>query len=502
VVLVAALVFGFLYNEANYWVTRAHPLTTPGIFEGATIRSVDTEYYLTPPENWLAGKGWCRSPCLGEGFLVRRTPGYSVWYLLFRAPLGLPAGLFALRTAQVLLFALAALAFFRTLGLLGLRRRCRMVVGLLYVLLPVYASWAYYTLTEGISISLVTLATYCLLSAPHAVGRRREILYVVGSFLAVAATLTRPMCGVILAAIPLVLWVDYRSSHDWRRVMRAAALSAVLPVLMWGSWVARNYTVTGDVVLLERYMDPESYDIVKPASVALWRFLSASGASDAAWTAFRAMLVSAQEEGRRDSADADVALRMIPEDARRAVGPTRLAAAVYDLQRTYAEIYAPYFATKNRPLPSAYDPRELALAGRFAALRADLVANDFRIFARSKLHFLRNIVVHSNSAHVVMLQEPLRSRFPVIKGVLTLMVLWHVALYALFFVGSALAWRRLGAVRWLIFYLPPLVLILSIVFVFEAFEQRYTHVVEPLMLLGVSAWLLAPADPAGRPSAG
>ena len=88
--IISAAIFNFSFLEYNNYLIRKD---NPGNIErnaaslayGQTIYSVDNEYYTTPVENFLSGKGWKRGVGFSNGDYFRRVPGYSIVYLFFTA---------------------------------------------------------------------------------------------------------------------------------------------------------------------------------------------------------------------------------------------------------------------------------------------------------------------------------------------------------------------------------------------------------------------------------
>jgi hypothetical protein len=397
-----------------------------------------------------------------------------------------------LRTFQLLLFAFSAWALFSTLGVWGVTPWARWLVGGLYALLPIYGGYSYFTLTEPLSIPLCVLYGWALFHAAFAprTSARKLRLYALAAALGVAALLTRPFAGVLLLAFPAMLVWDLRRGLALGQFIRIALVSAIVPAVMWGSWVVRNYAVTGgDIVLLERYSDPTTYDIYKPGHNALWDLVASWGGGLNDMAHLRNMLSEAQH-GRGDTALALAAIeKAVPAGVLERLGPERFARIVLSMQQTYKEAYAPYFATMNTPLPAEYPARELALADSVRQLRAQFISQNSGLWLLSFGKLFGQMALHSGTSHLYFFQEPFRSRFAPLKAVLGLLFVLHAGLYGLFVVGFLLAWRRLGLLPWVALFGPPALLILALMFI-GIVEQRYTFVVEPLMLVALAAWLV------------
>src|SRR5438270_7563905 len=120
-VLIALLLnFTFLQCNLNL-IKRDNPknenISARSIVQNQTIYSVDNEYYLSPVDNYLKGKGWMRDPAVSNGDFFRRVPGYSLFYLFFIKVFGYKLGFFLLKWTQVLCFILSILVIYSLLGI-------------------------------------------------------------------------------------------------------------------------------------------------------------------------------------------------------------------------------------------------------------------------------------------------------------------------------------------------------------------------------------------------
>lgn len=92
-------------------IKRANPnnqsINVQSMLDNVAIWSIDNEYYLTPPENRIDGKGWKRSPAVGDGSYFRRTPGYSILYYLSLKLFGRENGILGLVILQNILYLIS-----------------------------------------------------------------------------------------------------------------------------------------------------------------------------------------------------------------------------------------------------------------------------------------------------------------------------------------------------------------------------------------------------------
>ena len=193
-VLLVAACFLATYAALNvYAIRQVNPINeyrnSALLRGGVLVNSVDDEYYVNPPENFLAGKGWRRTP-IGRASYARRTPGYSLWYLPYRMAFGPHRVFAALAVGQWLLFLASVAALFGAVQRLPLLPAVRWGVLAVYIGAPFFSSYALYTITESISVALLVVYLGCLTKAYYADDPRIKLRsYVVAAFFA------RPPCS-------------------------------------------------------------------------------------------------------------------------------------------------------------------------------------------------------------------------------------------------------------------------------------------------------------------
>src|SRR5688572_4691757 len=86
IIFFLALLCCISYNEINkYFVRKSNPSNelrnAKSVVYGSTIWSIDNYWYLTQTRNFLTGKGFLLDSQKSHT-AVRRTPGYSIFYML------------------------------------------------------------------------------------------------------------------------------------------------------------------------------------------------------------------------------------------------------------------------------------------------------------------------------------------------------------------------------------------------------------------------------------
>jgi len=196
----------------------------PGRFN---ILAGDTDDYLDPIENLLAGRGYAPD---------YRMPGVGAPYWVLRQFLDLPDSRDAMVFVQWVLSALSVYV----LGLLALRisgsERTGMVVYVLF-LLSAYSSWYdAYLSSDSFSTSAIILGAHAL---QKAVDRRNQGLLVLAGALLTWLVFLRP---VFAALIPAAVFLLLRSKV-WTRPLTATLIFLAPFLVADGWWTFRNWRV-------------------------------------------------------------------------------------------------------------------------------------------------------------------------------------------------------------------------------------------------------------------
>ena len=451
-----------------------------GLNGDATITFLDDEYYITPPENWLAGNGWRRSPGVGRGSLVRRTPGYSLWYLAHRLLLGSNNVFKGLLVSQLLLYILSALAFWRSLIYLKIRPLLVTMFVLVFTLTPFFNTYTFYTLTESLVVPILIFLMYFLLRAYYDPNTRsKRNAYLMAGLLWGTALLTRPFTGICLVSVVWVMFYDYvQQSHNWLLFIRRGVQVAIVPVLMVGTWTVRNYVATGgDLVILERYSHPETFDVFRPSFNTMFSLYMSAGVSQADFYTYAQPLFSdVTKSGVKRPKIVSGLVNAMPALLRESMGKKRFQDAIEQYQFLLITAYHPYIR-KDRPMPVTYGPAELAVVDTFKALHHDLLRLHPLLKLTGPLSVVKEAVFNSNTSSVYAFQAPFRNAFPLINLPRYVFLALHVGTYVTMLYG--IIWfafrkktKRLGP--WPVaLAAPSILLILFLSVTVMTTEQRY-----------------------------
>jgi hypothetical protein len=493
-IVLVSLVATFLFQEYNLGLIRtANPSNRSdqvwSLVHDETIDNVDNAFYLSAADNYLAGHGWRTStalgyPAVGDGSYFRRVPGYSLWYYAAVRALGHPGGHRAIKYAQLLGFGLSVYMIFGLARYLSGSQAVAVLLSLLYGLLPLCSVFVYFTITEGISPFLVVAYVYFLFRARSSGSPPGKLgYYLLAAFFLGYGVLTRPYVAIAGLLLPAVLLDDYYLARGRRLgpFLARAALVAALPALMVSAWGLRNYSLTGEVVLLERAYHPESLDRLKPAFKGLLDFAKSWGEDGPDFNRYHLPLWRAALAGDADDRYVDAVLDAWPSGVVAEYGRERLFALVkrYQLLTVSSR---PYF-DRRVAMPRQYSGEEMSLAHEFDRLvreyRARHVAG---YWVQTPLIYLRRMVLHSNTAPLFAFDPVFRSGWP--TNLLRLVLAGaHVLSYLAVVANLVLMTRWLDKLVW--GGVPALAMLFFAVFHREI-EQRYMLPFLPLMFVGLA----------------
>jgi len=465
----------FNLKLAKKYESSNNPMTVSGV----TILSPDNIYYLSPVENYLAGKGWRQSPSVGNGSYFRRTPGYPLLYYAFRRGLSFEKTLWALRTFQFILFLVSTYCVFYIFRFLNISLSSSVVLTLIYGCTPFFSSYTYFTLTESISPFLVIFSLFFLLKPP-AETKSRRLHYQLSSFFLGYAIMTRPILGLLIPGILLYVFFQSKSSSFLNRTLTASSIM-IIPFCLIGVWAIRNYAVTKEFVALEMADHPESLDRMKPEFGAFWNFTKCWAEDGSRMNSYHIPFYQSALAGDTSSAHIKKIIDHIPSEVKDELSEVAIRSTIKDYQHIiYLE--KPYFDSV-RPLPRQYSPDEMRVAAEFDLLTTKWVRRHyFKYYVLNPLKYVLDIVVHSNTSNLMIFQKPYRDNWLIMDVLRLSLAAIHIGLYFLLFVNL---FTFSGATKnYVLFVLIPVTFIIFFVFYLQAIEQRYMLPVLPLILIG------------------
>lgn len=254
-----ALIYSLGFNFTNLGYVKSYEEKHEGIQNktvyGYTLFSLDNFWYVPQAQNMYAGKGYTMDPREPE-YRVRRSPGYSIFLYLHMLLFGEKGAFAAIRYSQALLFALSAVLLFSAiLRFSGVKLWAYLSTGL-YILSPYLVSYLFTTVTEALYPAFLIFMLY--FTSRFYQRQRLPDAFLAGILLS-ASVLIRPVTGIFLPFLVLILALPFFFRNSWRGIFSLAALK---PLSLFGigfmlllfPWAIRNYVVTkGEIIILEKY---------------------------------------------------------------------------------------------------------------------------------------------------------------------------------------------------------------------------------------------------------
>ena len=452
---------------------------TVSTLRNVTVWSVDNEYYISPPDNFLAGKGWRRTEAVGPAANFRRVPGYSLLYFSCVSLFGPNTGLFILKYFQLFLFALSVIAIHGICTLYFGSQTALWVTGL-YGFTPFFSSFTAFTLTESITPSLMVFYLFFLAKAQHTTDLKKTMSYMAASFFIGAAILTRPYMGIAGILLPAFIIMDYK--RDIPALMKNLVVCGCLPVLMIAGWGMRNYLSTGEPVMLEKAYHPTSIDRFKPEFRGLFRFVKSWGEDGTFFNTYQLPMWAAARMGDTGFVHIRKTIDAWPENVVAQFGEKRLT----DVLRKYQEASLaqhPYIM-EMKPMPGTWLPVQIEAEEMFNTLTEEFRSeHPVEAYVIAPFRYLKRMVVHSNTSHIFLFQEPFRGNI-ILNGMRYFLALLHFLLYVSIPMAIFKARRNL---RLLFIAAVPVIAIIFFCFFHREVEQRYMLPFLPLVVVGIGA---------------
>ncbi len=437
--------------------------------DGMSVRTADDASYLRPVENFLAGSGW-QSNAAGTASFLTRTPGYGLFYLLFRSFLGERSAIMALLIFQVLLFAWALVLLPQLVMQLGVRAKIAWSLGFLCALLPSFSGFISYTLTEAVTPSLVIIFLFFLF------GRQRLEAKAIwpASFVLAVLILIRPPMLIWVLSFP-VLFFLHHPAYTLKRVLGAVFI-AVLPLLAWQVWASAK---AGEVVGLHPIYRSDANTLYRPVHKSIWQFHKAFGQSGEDFHRGIGALWDAALDGQEPDPEVAAIIGLADENAVDLIGREKLTMAYLDYYRILA-LQAPFFE-KGVAMPGNTQ-NESSLAKKFNTFRSTYIrAFPFQSWVVVPLRVYGDLAFHSNLSLYVF-QRHWRGNL-LVEALRYISFGLHSGLFLLFPVCFFLCFRQK---KILAIAVPVALYLLYLCTVQRGVEERYTvPVLIPMMLVVV-----------------
>lgn len=458
---------------------NAHALVDSGTHmrHGVMVITADDAAYLVPVENFLAGKGW-RSNAVGNAAYVQRSPGYSMFYLVFRIFLEAEVALWALFGLQLLLWSFSV-SLIPSIGRqLGLPNSIAMLTGYMAGLSPMFFEFLSYTLTEAVVPSLVTIFVFCVL-----ISERPRYLLLSALVLGLLILVRVPMLCWLFALFPMV----FRYFRTGAKLPAAGLL--LLPMLPLLAWQYHCSRILGEWPSLHPIYHWDSNDLYRPPHEAIWGFHKMWGDSGAS---FHKSMLSLWDVAQRcgDAEEViDGIVAKVPTAVKKELGEQPLQDSYFAYYRVL-QGQMPYH-DNQLVMPLQPDSYEVAVVNRFQAFRnATIRLQPWQalVAVPAKVYF-RDMAAHSNLS-LYMFQDTYRGRWWM-EALRFGSAALHLSLFVLFIPACLLLliFRKEPFYKRLALIAVPVALYLGyLAFVQRGVEERYTlPALVPMLVVIASA---------------
>jgi hypothetical protein len=462
-------------------------MNNTSLVEGQTIFNIDNEYYLTPPQNFIAGKGWKRSPGVSNGDYFRRVPGYSLVYYVFIRSFGRENGHRLLKYFQVLLFGVSVYCLCFILYYFSQNRNTSLLFALVYGVCPIFSEWVYFTLTDSLTSVLVVFYLFFIVEARQARTReKKRSFYLLASFFAGYMVLTRPFTAIAGIVIVASLFDEYylQAGKKILPLAKKMALVSVMPLLMISAWTVRNYASTGEFVPLEKAFHPQSLDRMKPEFEGLFSFTKCWGEDGTRFNSYHQPLYTAAMKGDTAKVYAENVIASFPPYVVSDFGREKLLQVLKAHQSVLLE-EKKYFDA-GTAMPDHYLASQENVKKMYDELITEFRSRHFfRYYVLSPVKYLQRMVVNSYTANLFIFQDRFRQH-TFVNLVRYLFLLLHISIYVCLFINIFLlpnGWKKFTVV------ITPLLFIFFFTFFHREIQQHYMMPVMPIMFLNLPALL-------------
>ena len=483
------LTTAFGWNEYNIYSIKTNEIKSDNYFvSNQTISNVDNADYLGCVVNYISGYGWRCSTGPGKtnntflepkgnGLYFRRVPGASIFIYTHYVFFGKDNYLKAIKISQLLLYSISGCLLFYILITISNSLIISYLLSIFITTIPLYSGFLYYTITESITPLLSILYVFLCFYSYHKKNiKSKAIALGFAAIIIVAITLTRPMFGLLSFLIIYLIVKEY----IWKLNFKPIIYISILPIMIWGSWIIRNYQITNEIVVLEQSTHPNTLSRYKPEFIAFWDFCKCWGEDGANMNSYLFHFYAGAMEGKTSDKDVKDVMKHIPKEIINEVGYNKL----YNLLTRYYDIIHSQANNINQNIPLAdhYTKDELLVSKELIAIKKAYLANHLIYsYINIPIKYLKDIVLHSNSSSFYIFEKQTNNNIALFITK-TLMKIIHILAYLIIIINFFILKDTFYKLIWV--YTPIILLIYLSVFA-QMIEQRYMLPFYPILLTGI-----------------
>lgn len=468
-----ALVSAFFWNELN--LTNLREAKIP-LRNNQTVITADDASYLNPYQR-LYEKGTKNETNFDKFSSSIRPPGYGLFYYLTLKFTGKSNALFVLKIVQCLLFAISVFCLYE-LSLFFTKSNClASITAIIYGLLPFSIGFLFYTLTEGITPSLLVISIYLMLKMTTEKEVRFQLLYLLfaGSFFAVLF-IVRPFLVLFLPVFLIGLFINWINQKGLKIAVLNTFLFLLLSISGLASWQIKSKLELGKWLGLHPIYQNEIPGVFRKPHASLWELFKGWESNGAHfhetivpfWEATMALDTSQKQIDR--------VISQIPKNVVKSIGKQELVWA-FRLYQKAIIAQKPYYE-KQQLMPSLLLKEEQRAKRNFDRLAKKFeFKNRYQYHIQTPLQVSKSMIFHSNlSLH--QFQHTYRGTI----WMETLRLLCF-SIHSLAFLLLPLAFFALKDIRIRLLILGILAYCFYLIYFQRGIEERYTLPLLPLILI-------------------
>lgn len=436
----------------------------------STIYSVDNYWYVHQMKNFINGKGFTIDPNKAH-YDVRRTPVYPLFYGIHYLAFGEDGSYKYIRVTQILLFILATFALLQAAYHFTQKKSIAIITACLFGFNPLFVVYLFYTITEGISPALMCFMLY-FISLGYRYNRKKDWFFA-GLFFALGC-LCRP--AIFFLAPSFLFLIVYKNRKKVNDIIIYSLFSFFGAAVLFAPHVIRNYCVSKDFILLEKYYgDPMDYGM---PNIAL-RYWITCWINPADYTS--EAISNKMLQNINNSTSSIPKSVLIEQELERLPKQAFLANSRDEIKDAYGSLYD-YYNIKLSGISTkkSIDSSEAIAQQKMEHLRNKFIQNKpFQFYIIRPMLFLKSLILQSNSYILIFLDDYQNN---IVKWIAKLVLyLLNIYLFAALFLALIFIkkYKPVTIFAFLFLFLH----LIYLIFIIEYFEARYLIPIFPLMYI-------------------
>jgi len=446
--------------------------------DNTTVITKDDYSYLNPPETYLKTGIWKQEGNDTQSYFLR-PPGYGIFYLLFLKLTNNP--LFFLKIAQLLLFSFSVYWFFSITYSLINNKNIALIASSIYGLTPFAVGFLSYTLTEGITPSLVLLYVFLLFKAnENSIAKQKTIYYFLAALSFAFLLIVRPPLGFLGILLSVFIINDYWKEGLTKTLIKLVLFGSIAFSFMT-AWQIRNYNITNQYIGLHAIYYPDNNSIYRPTFKEYWNFVGGWAQEGSEVHSYIVPMWKAAIKGDTSEIYIKNTLVTFPEKVIKHYSEERLTAVFRKYQE--ATLLQKTYYDKNLPMPLETPQIELEVINDFKALTAAYKSEFwFEYHILSPIKVFKIMSLHSNLS-LYIFQHTYRGNWLIE----TARVLFY-GLHALSFLGLIISLFCIRRNNWKLtaLTLTVFIYVFYLCYFQRGIEERYTLPILSLLMIGLA----------------